>query len=197
MGQHLETEFKNIISAEEYQQLLQKLHLNSEQAVVQHNYYFDTPDFALRERHIGLRLRMTARYNHFTMKQPSGQNQMIEIMDKLSHNEATSLVEAEKLPEAPAIREALQSHQLSLDDMSRFASFETRRIEAHVPNGTLVLDDCHFTHFNDHELEMETTLDPRDGERQFYKLLETYSIPVRPSEKKMIRMQRTEPLYDI
>lgn len=197
MSQQLETEFKNMISRLEYQRLLDHFDRQATDAIIQTNYYFDTPDFELREARIGLRLRLTDHYRHLTLKQPSGKNQMIEITDKLTHNEAQAVITDGAMPEAPAIRAELAKHQLSLDNVSRFAAFETRRIETEIPNSTLVFDECHFDHYTDYELEMETTLEPADGEQQFLDLLKQHHIPIRPSEKKMIRMQRTEPLYPL
>lgn len=71
MNYVLETEFKNILSPEEYHKLLTHFKLDQQTANEQNNLYFDTASGQLKEAHAALRLRLTPSYAHLTFKQNS------------------------------------------------------------------------------------------------------------------------------
>lgn len=49
MNQELEFEAKSMLNEQSFAQLLQSFSVKMEQAVTQHNHYFETPDFRLKK----------------------------------------------------------------------------------------------------------------------------------------------------
>ena len=57
MATNLEIEFKNMLTEQEYQQLLNKFSINEEQLWTQKNVYFDTPTGQLKKLEAALNLK--------------------------------------------------------------------------------------------------------------------------------------------
>ena len=57
MKQEIEIEFKNIITQEEFKQLLYTFSIKDEDFITQENHYFDTETFSLKNNGCALRIR--------------------------------------------------------------------------------------------------------------------------------------------
>ncbi len=55
--QEIEIEFKNILTKQEFDTLLQWFQIKSEQFQPQTNYYFDTEDYLLKKNESALRIK--------------------------------------------------------------------------------------------------------------------------------------------
>ncbi|MDO4671044.1 MAG: CYTH domain-containing protein [Aerococcus sp.] len=196
MTKAVETEFKNILSASEYQQLLSHFSLDRSTCHTQHNMYFDTTDHALKEKHMGLRLRVTDNYAHITLKEPgTNHHQMLETTDHLPLEAGRKQFETGSLTVGPNVGKVLQQHGIHPNALEVIGSFITHRNEKKYPHQTWVVDACEFEHFNDYELEMETDLPVEEGLATFETFLADRNIPRRPSLRKIQRMQQKESAY--
>ncbi|EUJ26736.1 hypothetical protein PCORN_14524 [Listeria cornellensis FSL F6-0969] len=68
MSQELEIEFKNMLTASEYDLLMNEFRLEEADFFTQTNYYFDTADFQLKERLAALRIRKRELHYELTLK---------------------------------------------------------------------------------------------------------------------------------
>lgn len=68
MAENLEIEFKTMLSQSEYQQLITHYQLTATDFKTQTNSYFDTPDFQLKAKNCGLRIRRYENLAEYTLK---------------------------------------------------------------------------------------------------------------------------------
>src|SRR4051794_7223742 len=97
MSQNIEIEFKNMLTKKEYDLLLGTFNINEKQIFIQENHYFDTPNFALRDKVTALRIRQKQDYFEMTLKQPAGVG-LLETNQILSEEEALAAIQFGKLP---------------------------------------------------------------------------------------------------
>lgn len=194
MAKNIEIEFKNILSREEYQRLFDALSFENQSPLKQRNIYFDTADGKLKNQMIGLRTRITDHYVHVTMKQPVANHQKLETTDKLTLDEGADIVASGKIDKAPEIEQVLQSLGVNLADLVVTGQFQTTRYETIIEGNTIVLDHCNFAHFEDYELEVEST-EVENGRQFFADFLQKFQINQRPAKQKIVRM--TQKFADI
>ncbi|MCZ0717742.1 CYTH domain-containing protein [Aerococcus kribbianus] len=195
MAQELEIEFKNIISAQEYQALFQAYSFSDQDKSRQRNIYYDTPDHLLKEKDAALRLRVTDHYAHVTLKQSIEENQKLETTDSISHDEANKILDnQESTAFSPEVSRVLKNLGVNSEDLYAFADFTTIRYEKELPIGLLVLDQSYFSHFTDYELELEVA-NHQDGQTAFQQLLEDHGISKRPAQNKIARSQLDQATY--
>lgn len=192
LEQKLEIEFKNLLTATEYQQILTEEFLKENIQFTQTNHYFDTKDQLLKKQGAALRIRTTENFNELTFKVPAGKFLM-----------ETNLTLTDK-----KVAEILSRQQLALDEVTdqlidlnlekinihtpflAFNTFTTTRIERPVGNHLIVLDATTFQNGTvDYELELES-LDAEEGHVFFNSILEKYAIPLRPALPKIARAER-------
>lgn len=119
-------------------------------AFSQHNLYFDTPDFALAQRHMGLRIRQFEDYAEQTLKQPAaGQLRTLrETTDRLPEGTRTLLSTGTVFASLPP--------ELAGAPLVCFAEATTTRRQSRQTSGLLVLDHTRYRNQNsDWELELE------------------------------------------
>lgn len=95
MVEQVEIEYKTMLTEKEYHQLLAYYKLSEKAFKTQTNYYFDTQDFKLREKHFGLRIRTTPTNAELTLKTPI-EHGLLETTDPLTIETAASLIASEK-----------------------------------------------------------------------------------------------------
>lgn len=195
MNYVLETEFKNILSPEEYHKLLTHFKLDQQTANEQNNLYFDTASGQLKEAHAALRLRLTPSYAHLTFKQKFNSAQSKEVTDSLPLPLGQTIWQTGQLEIGPHVQEALVELGIEPADLQILGRFHTKRLSGEWQGNTLVLDACHFPNFNDFELEMESPDSLEEAEKAFHRFLSTYHIPRRPSKQKVARMLLSDALY--
>lgn len=194
LGKEVEIEFKNILNQVEYHRLFDHFEFSKQIANQQTNIYFDTPDKTLESMDTALRLRRTGTYNHLTLKQPLTDHKKLETTEKLSDIVSKRIATDNTVPETDEIGQILYNLEIHTKDLQNIGSFETKRYETAWRGHSIVLDHVKFDHFEDYELELETkNLDK--GLADFEKFLIEFSIEKRPSEQKIRRMKRTEPIY--
>lgn len=188
MEKEIEIEFKNMLTKDEFQQLL-TTYFPDTPAFSQTNCYFDTLDNALKKKAMGLRLRKRQGKNECTLKVPtSNTNAFQEITDSLTEKEINTLIKEERVPLGRDVANYLESIGISVTDLKMIGFLTTYRREKKLNNECLlVLDESHFGKIIDYELEMEVT-DLKKGELFFNDFLIKEGIKRHPASKKIARM---------
>ncbi|EUJ31527.1 adenylate cyclase [Listeria floridensis FSL S10-1187] len=149
----LEIEFRNLLTKEEYNQLVEQFHLKEEDFFEQTNYYFDTPDFLLRDHNSALRIRKRADYFELTLKTPEGDG-LLETTQLLGADQAEAIFQGANIPTGQ-VREMLQTIGINHTDLKLFGSLSTIRAEKDYQDGLLVFDKNLYGNIVDYDLEYE------------------------------------------
>lgn len=184
MPKELEIEFKNMLEKEEYEQLAAHYGFSAADAKTQENFYFDTPDFQLKNLNCALRIRKKTAGFECTLKTPAAQGNF-ETTDALTAVQAEAML-AGKSFEAPEVSAALTDLSVSPLDLHLIGALKTHRMELKTAGGLLVLDHSEYAGKEDYEIEFEVE-DASAGEKQFCALLENHGIPLRHADKKIAR----------
>ncbi|RVU69905.1 MULTISPECIES: CYTH domain-containing protein [Lactobacillus] len=186
MSKNREIEAKTLLTKEVYQKLCHAFPLKAD--FKQENYYFDSPNFFLKQHQIGLRIRLFEDHAEQTMKVPDPCpvqkkfHEVIEINDDLSLTHAKELLsQAEnghQFTFAGNVGQYLQEHfPEEISQLKLFTWSKTRRILASGPqNCELTLDATSYPDgYQDYELEIENT-DPTLIKKVQLELEEAYSF---------------------
>lgn len=192
MSKELEIEFKNLLTEDEYQNLLERFGRSTADAKTQINHYFDTADFQLRKQHSALRIRQKGSTYECTLKIPAT-NGYYEITDKLQEQQAQQIFKNYAFP-APEVAEALQELGISPDLLHLLGSLTTHRIEFPYQSGLLVLDHSEYMGTADYELEYEVA-DFDEGKQRFERFLAEHGLPFREADKKIARFMDAAKKY--
>lgn len=184
MTRELEIEFKNMLSQEEYEQLLAHFGCTREGAKTQHNYYFDTPDFGLKQKKCALRIRKKQAAFECTLKTPAPEGNY-EITDELSTDSAEAMIAGRSFS-SPEVFSSLELLQVNPAELMMIGKLTTHRTELEIDGGLLVLDHSEYGNTEDYEVEFEVA-DAVKGEKRFFELLERHGIPKRSADKKIAR----------
>ncbi|MGM7636175.1 CYTH domain-containing protein [Bacillus sp. Hm123] len=184
MNQQLEIEFKNLLTKEEFLQLLQIFHVQEESFALQHNHYLDTESFHLKEQGCALRVREKESTFELTLKQPA-EIGLLETNQFLLKEEADALLINGKFPEG-IVQEVLQPLRLDFDSFHHFGTLSTKRAEIPYEVGILTFDNSFYLGKEDYELEYEVTEEQR-GKEIFDYLLNKFQIPRRIADNKVRR----------
>lgn len=186
MSENLEIEFKTLLSIEEFSRTVNYFQLKEKDFFEQTNYYFDSADFQLRKRHMGLRVRLLSNNAEITLKIPEKVG-LLEINDTLSIKEAQSIVESATLPNFGNVYNKLNALGIDKNDLRLIGDLTTKRAEKKLPQGLLALDESWYNGQHDFELELEVS-DADNGKKDFIALLDTLTIKESPSPNKIQRM---------
>lgn len=186
MSENLEIEFKTLLSIEEFSRVIDYFQFKEEQFFTQINYYFDSADFQLRKRRMGLRVRVLSDNAEITLKIPEKVG-LLEINDTLSVDEAKAIVESATLPTIGNVYNKLNQLGIDQSDLRLIGSLTTKRAEIKLPQGLLALDESWYNEQHDFELELEVN-DATNGKKDFLFLLDTLTIKESPSPNKIQRM---------
>lgn len=184
MAEQIEIEYKTLLTAEQFQAIKAKYAPN-QTAFVQENYYFDTPQFDLKHKHCGLRIRRTENSAEFTLKTPLSEG-LLETTDKLTIQEAEEWLSAKKVPNQGSVAEKLTTLDISLSKLQLLAQLKTARIQIVLPIGELALDESWYGNNHDYELELEVP-EANQGKQDFLSLLEEFQIDYQPAKNKIVR----------
>lgn len=184
MSQNLEIEFKNMLSKEEYQTLLEFFCIPEEKIFSQENHYFDTEAFALKSKGSALRIRQKGSEYEMTLKQPAPEG-LLETNQRLSAAAATLAINSSVLPEG-RIKEIILNMNISFSAIKYFGSLTTKRAETDYKGGLLVFDHSYYLNQEDFELEYEVVT-YQYGQEVFKQLLQEHGIPERKTMNKIRR----------
>jgi uncharacterized protein YjbK len=184
LSQNLEIEFKNMLTKNEYQMLIDFFQIGDEKIISQENHYFDTPSFLLKENSSALRIRQKGGKFEMTLKQPY-QDGLLETNQHLSQEEATLAIQTGKLPDGK-IKELVTNMNISFTEIAYFGSLVTKRAEIKYREGLLVFDHSYYLNKEDFELEYEVE-NYHQGKQIFFEFLEQHNIPQRKTDNKIKR----------
>lgn len=186
MSQQVETEFKNLLTKEEYEMLIIDFNLEDTEPVQQTNVYYDSPDWKLRKLGMGLRIRLYDNYAEQTLKSPISEHKMLETTDRLTHEEGQNFVDSGELKRDGFIAKKLTEHSINVADLEQVGQLSTVRYEIPAESGTYFLDASYYQDQNDYELEYETD-DLENGIREFEQFLIARNINRRETVQKIAR----------
>ena len=181
---HLEIEFKTLLSEENYQKLLPLFLANP--SVKQDNYYFDTPDFAIKQAKMALRIRTYHDYAELTVKIP--QDDTIgnwEYNQKLTLVQSQNIISGEALPEGE-IKDLLTQKGIQITHLKPLGKLTTVRYELKNNIGLLALDKSYYFNTIDYELEIEVENEEK-GKLAFEQFLLENDIPYQAAPSKIAR----------
>jgi uncharacterized protein YjbK len=184
LSQHLEIEFKNLLTKQEYNHLIEFFKVDKINIKKQINHYFDTASFLLKNAQSALRIREKEDWYEMTLKQPAPIG-LLETNQILQKQEAAKLLDHHIFPDGP-IKDKLLTIKVPVELLQYFGSLTTNRIEFAYKDGLLVLDHSYYLNAEDFEIEYEVT-NPDIGEMVFNELLHTMKIPRRKTENKVQR----------
>lgn len=187
MAQEIEIEFKNLLTKAEFNLLLDAFAFPKD-ARKQTNFYFETEDFRLKDKHSALRIREKNDKYTLTLKEPY-EDGLLESHDPLTKQEATAWIEGN-----PVAKEFTSKQLANLNipekDFKYYGSLETKRHEIKFKNVLVVLDYSKYNQQEDYELELEAE-DYNTGEQIFKEILDKHQIPNRYTPSKIERFFHT------
>lgn len=189
MSQELEIEFKNMLTKDEFERLIQLFNLTEQDFHLQHNHYFDTPTNQLRSVRSGLRIRQLNSRNELTLKEPANGIALMETTDILTDEQVETVLTNNHPIPAVDVLERLQALEISIEKLQRIGTLSTTRAEIEYRGGLLVFDHSQYANQEDYELEYEVT-DEAKGRPIFMELLNDCHIAVRPAQKKLARFMQ-------
>ena len=184
MSQELEFEAKNLLTKKEYELLCKHLNHTNTEAKIQINYYFETEDFALKNKGAALRIREKDDRYILTLKQPHGEG-LLETHEPLSSETMQKWISNQPTL-VSKIGKQLQALNVSPGELIYGGNLVTKRIELNQLDALIVLDKSEYNNIVDYELEVEA--DNIDlAEHVIEHLLNTYHIPKRKTQNKTAR----------
>ncbi|MGE7110214.1 CYTH domain-containing protein [Lysinibacillus sp. NPDC047702] len=188
MTQQLEIEFKNLLTKQQYEHLLQEFGIQENAIHRQINHYFDTPSHMIKKRQSGLRIRQIDNYYECTLKEKSEEHTHIETTDVLTAEQAQQMLEGQGFY-AQEVAKKLALYQIPLDELAVFGSLTTDRVEIPYKDGLLVLDHSFYLQCDDYEVEYESK-DATKGNVIFDEFLQQYHIDKKDTDKKIARFMK-------
>lgn len=187
MTQELEIEFKNMLTAEQFNKLCLYFECTPSSFFKQVNDYFDTPTLALRDQHSALRIRHLPGIHDLTLKQPHD-GVILETHQQLTDDENQDMIHFGVMP-AGDVEQQITQMGIDVDKLIHLGQLRTERCEFPYKNGTLFLDHSFYLKLEDYEIEMETS-DSLNGKQLFEQLLREHNIERQPSASKIARLYK-------
>ena len=182
---HLEIEFKTLLTKEEYHSL--EDFFKDQPPIRQTNHYIDTPDQAIRNHRMALRIRTLADRAELTLKVPQDAGHF-EYNQALTFEQVETFLSKKKLPQGE-IASFLTDLDIPLTSLDVWGSLETERREKRIPKGLLAFDRSRYNSIEDYELEME--VDAASDETYFHEFLKEKQIEYKPAKSKVARLAQS------
>ncbi|MCF6136863.1 CYTH domain-containing protein [Pseudalkalibacillus berkeleyi] len=185
MKQEIEIELKNLVTNDEFSQLIHHFSIPENSFKNQTNYYFDTNNFDLKQNHCALRIRRKSNTYTLTLKEPYEEG-LLESHESLTKENALQLIDGKAFSSSEILKHIESKYGISKLSIEYLGSLETKRSEYPYKSGLLVLDHSKYLGKEDYELEFEVP-ERTQGEMEFNDLLKTFSIPQRKTPNKIQR----------
>lgn len=186
MSTEIEIEFKNLLTQKEYEHLKQILIEYHQNHVTQINYYFETPQWDLKNNGGALRVRSIGFQHTATLKLPNPAGAgLLEVHADISQEEL-NLWKENNLSLPNEIIQYISPLGIKQNDLQFGGTLKTIRDEYHYRDSIVVLDHNFYHHSEDFELELETT-NEQQGKRVFQQILAENHIPIRSTKNKVAR----------
>lgn len=182
MKNHLEIEYKTLLTKSEYNRLLPDF--SDVSPVFQTNHYIDTPNFDMKNNRLSLRIRTFEEIAELTLKIPQEIGNQ-EYNQALDIQTAKSLLTHFQLP-AGQIADIISITDIPFDKLAVWGSLTTERYEKETSIGLMALDKNDYLGQTDYELEVEVT-DADEGKILFADFLKKKSIQFKYASSKVAR----------
>lgn len=182
MSEHIEIEFKNLLTRNEFIKLTNYFSINKTDFFFQENYYFDTADFQLKKLESALRIRKKNDQYELTLKQPNDVG-LLETNQVITEQEKKDLLKKRLFPTGEVAEKLIQMG-IALDEIVYFGKLSTFRAEIPYCDGLLVFDKSYYFNKEDFELEYEVE-HAEKGKEIFLNLLTQFQIPIRKTANKI------------
>lgn len=179
---HLEIEYKTLLTKSEYLRLLEEF--SDTEPVLQTNYYIDTPSLDLKQHRFSLRIRILPNIAELTLKCPQTVGN-IEYNQSLSLKVAQHLLKDFQLPKGE-IYDLIAATAIPIDHLNIWGHLTTKRCEKEVSFGIMALDENNYQQQTDYELEVEVQ-DAEAGKIAFDYYLKKQSIKFKYASSKVAR----------
>ena len=125
-------------------------------AINQNNRYFDDAALTIRNKHNVLRIRSFPKTNKRELTYKiAGLEGDIEHNQPLTYYWYTQIVRFSRLPDGE-VKEKLLEDGVNIKSLRTLVELKTRRIEVKLEKYTIVLDENHYNHITDYDLEIES-----------------------------------------
>ena len=154
---HLEKEYKNLLTREQYVALKEEFNSIFTKEITQTNQYYDCQQ-QLENNRSALRIRLIEgqQTGEITLKIPQSDCEVSEITEELPAEQLQWWIEEDIFLLPTSIKLALEEQGIHLSNISPTATLTTHRLEGILsPGCLLVLDESHYSGQTDYELEME------------------------------------------
>lgn len=182
MKNHLEIEYKTLLTSEEYDKLLKQFETTD--PIYQTNYYIDTPKNDVRKHRFSLRIRTFHHSAELTLKIPQEVGNC-EYNQPLDSEEACELIRQFRLP-AGDIYTILSKTNIPLHDLYVWGNLQTMRYEKMSKIGLMALDKNTYGNQTDYELEVEVS-DAEKGKKDFECYLNENNLIFKYASSKVAR----------
>ncbi|HFU4447886.1 TPA: CYTH domain-containing protein [Streptococcus suis] len=182
MKNHLEIEYKTLLTKSEYLRLLPDF--ADVQPVMQTNHYIDTPDLDMKSNRFSLRIRTFEDMAELTLKIPQEIGNQ-EYNQALDIDTARQLLTNFQLPKGQ-ITDIISATDVPLDNLAVWGSLTTKRYEKVTSIGLMALDENDYAGIHDYELEVEVA-DAEEGKILFDDYLKKQSIQFKYASSKVAR----------
>ncbi|MCD8914374.1 CYTH domain-containing protein [Staphylococcus simulans] len=183
MAINQEIEYKQLLTRDEYDALRNE-YFNTLKPFTQKNHYIDTPDFALAEHLMALRIREIKDDYEMTLKVPAE-------VGLTEYNHITTVIPKQDMHLSPDhlpddILSVLQNAEIDVTQLYVLGALTTHRMETEIEEGLLVLDHSEYLGTEDFELEFEVE-QPEAGLKKFQQILQTFNIKSYIPKNKVAR----------
>lgn len=188
----IEKEFKNLLTQEQYDSLVEEYKDVFTKDVTQTNSYYDYNGL-LQEHKIALRIRIVEgkETGEITLKIPQSSLEVLEFTEVLPVELLNQFNNDKQFTLPPSIQKALEKEGILLQTVMQTALLTTHRLEGALSeNEWLVLDESHYNGKVDFEMEMEVQ-SLAIGEPVFLGILAKHNIERRQVESKIKRALST------
>ena len=188
----IEKEFKNLLTKEQYDALVNDYKEVFTKDVTQTNSYYDYEGL-LQEHKMALRIRIVEgkETGEITLKIPQSSLEVLEYTEVLLVDILNAYNHDKQFTLPNSLQEALEDKGITIQTVNQTALLTTHRLEGALSeNEWLVLDESHYNGKVDFEMEMEVR-SLELGESVFLGILAKYNIIRCQSESKIKRALST------
>jgi len=182
LSQEIEIEYKNLMTKDQYETLIDHYFSLRGPIYKQVNHYFDTETFSLKAKKSALRVRFKQNKYVLTLKQPHSTG-LLETHQNLTEEEFTVLKKSGTIRSGDVSKQI--SHLLGekIPKLSYLGQLTTERTDIPLKEGLLVLDKSYYFDRVDYEMEFECKEAAR-GRIDFQKLVDSLGLSwIEPSNK--------------
>ena len=173
-----ELEERVLISKNQFLEIQSYIQENYPDAISinQNNRYFDDATLTIRNKHNVLRIRSFPNTNKRELTYKiAGLEGDIEHNQPLTYYWYTQIVRFSRLPNGE-VKEKLLEDGVNIKSLRTLVELKTRRIEVKLEKYTIVLDENHYNHITDYDLEIESKVSKSHAKEVILELCHKFGL---------------------